>query len=799
MDYHEAASVLRSLQQRRPKLGTETTARMLSHLGDPHEAVDCVQIAGSNGKGSTARLLESALRADDRRVGLFTSPGLNDFREQVRVNGRTIPKARVAALVERLQPCLDRLRADDDEPTHFEVLTALTVAYFAEEGVDVAVLEVGIGGRYDATSAVDPVASAVTSVSLEHTELLGDTVEEIARDKAQVAPRGRPLVTGATGDALAAIREETPVVSVGDAESGADVVAVERGMHSRVENTVTIDGPDWRVETHLSLLGRHQATNAGVAATLARQAADVDEATLAEGLRAATWPGRFELVDRDPTVVLDGSHNPGAMETVRHLLERFPADDLHVVFGAMHDKDHARMAAALPDPATVYVTKPGVDRAADLDTLAAAAEDDAGRVVREPSVAEATERAVADAAPGDLVLVTGSLYAVAEARDRWTEPLVPKGDRGRRDASVVPTEVREGLDDVPDLGSRVLTTRLRPPQAERVTEHVEAVGGRVVTAASAGPGKLVPTAFAGTDTQLRDLAAALDGAGLGLARLARQVDERLGEPPSGPVPDADTAVMGILNVTPDSFHDGGEYDEVEAAVAHAREMVANGADIVDVGGESTRPGAEPVSVAEERERVVPVVERLADLDVPVSVDTRKAAVADAALAAGADIVNDVSGLSDPEMRFVVADHDAQLVLMHSISAPVDPDRSVTYDDVVDDVLADLTERVLRAERAGIDREDIVVDPGCGFGKTPAESFALVDRLDEFRALGCPLMVGHSRKSMFGLVTDGDRLPPTLAVTALAAERGADVVRVHDVAENAAAVRAASALAGRQYE
>jgi dihydropteroate synthase len=797
MNYHEAASVLRSLQQRRPKLGTETTARMLSHLGDPHESVDCVQIAGSNGKGSTARLLESALRADDRRVGLFTSPGLNDFREQVRVNGRTIPRERVTSLVERLQPCLDRLRAEDDEPTHFEVLTALTVAYFAEEGVDVAVLEVGIGGRYDATSAVDPVASAVTSVSLEHTELLGDTVEEIARDKAQVAPRGRPLVTGATGDALAAIREETPVVTVGDED--ADVVAVERGMHSRVENTVAIDGPDWGVETHLSLLGRHQATNAGVAATLARQVADVDPATLADGLRAATWPGRFELVDSDPTVVLDGSHNPGAMETVRHLLERFPADDLHVVFGAMHDKDHARMAAALPDPATVYVTKPGVDRAADLDTLAAAVDPHAGRVVREASVAEATERAVDAAAPDDLVLVTGSLYAVAEARDRWTEPLVPKGDRGRGDAPVVPAEVRAGLDEVPDLGSRVLTTRLRPPQAERVTERVEAVGGRVVTAPSAGPGKLVPTAFAGTDTQLRDLASELDEAGLGLARVARQVTDRLGEPPAGPVPDADTAVMGILNVTPDSFHDGGEYDEVEAAVAHAREMVANGADIVDVGGESTRPGAEPVSVAEERERVVPVVERLADLDVPVSVDTRKAAVADAALAAGADIVNDVSGLSDPEMRFVVADHDAQLVLMHSISAPVDPDRSVTYDDVVDDVLADLTERVLRAERAGIDREDIVVDPGCGFGKTPAESFALVDRLSEFRALGCPLMVGHSRKSMFGLVTDDDRLPPTLAVTALAAERGADVVRVHDVAENAAAVRAAGALAGRQYE
>jgi dihydropteroate synthase len=266
--------------------------------------------------------------------------------------------------------------------------------------------------------------------------------------------------------------------------------------------------------------------------------------------------------------------------------------------------------------------------------------------------------------------------------------------------------------------------------------------------------------------------------------------------PAPPLDGDGTAVMGILNVTPDSFYDGGEYDRLDAAVDRAEEMVTAGADIIDVGGESTRPGADPVAVAEEIDRVVPVVERLAALDVPVSVDTRKAAVADAALSAGADIVNDVSGLADPEMRFVVADHDAGLVLMHSIAAPVDPDTTVEYDDVVGDVLAELTEQVLAAERAGIDRSKIVVDPGCGFGKSAAESFELLDRLGEFRALGCPVMVGHSRKSMFAGVgeTPDERLPPTLAATTMAAERGADVVRVHDVAENAAVLRTADAAA-----
>jgi dihydropteroate synthase len=215
---------------------------MLSHLGDPQVGVDVVQVAGSNGKGSTARLLGHALRAGGLDVGVFTSPGLNNFWEQVQINGTAVPKTRVTDFIERIDPCLDRLATDDDMPTHFEVLTALAIDHFGREDVDVAVLEVGIGGHYDATSAVDPVASAVTSVSLEHTDLLGDTVEQMARDKAQVAPADAPLVTGGSDDALAAIRTETDVVTVGP--KAADVIAVENGMRCAIESEVSITGPD---------------------------------------------------------------------------------------------------------------------------------------------------------------------------------------------------------------------------------------------------------------------------------------------------------------------------------------------------------------------------------------------------------------------------------------------------------------------------------------------------------------------------------------------------------------------------
>ncbi|WP_049986014.1 dihydropteroate synthase [Halobellus rufus] len=818
MKYHEAADYLTSFQQRRPKLGIETTAQMLAHFDDPQDDVDCVQIAGSNGKGSTARMLDSVLRRAGVSVGIFTSPGLNDFREQVQVDGRKIPKSQLATYVEEIAPCIDRLREIDDEPTHFEVLTALALRHFSEMDVDVAILEVGIGGRYDATSAVDPIASAVTSVSLEHTELLGDTVEEIARDKAQVAPANAPLVTGATGAALEAIREITEVVAVGTEEGTdgdrPDVVAIERGMHSAVESDVRIAGPDWSVETQLPLLGAHQAANAGVAATLARQIADVDPETIAMGLRSVVWPGRFEIMSTEPMTVLDGSHNPGAAETLSALLDRYTYDDLHLVFGAMADKDHDEMVASLPPVASAYATRPDLDRAAEPDALAETLESRADAVEVVPSVAEATEAAIEAADPDDFVLVTGSLYAVAEARDRWARTLVPvvRPREAHVDASFVGAAF-----DVPTAGSpggpvtaadvdrRVFRTYLRPDQAERVADLATAVGVDCRRSRAGSPQKLVATVIAGTTTGLRELVSELADADLGLRHVATQLREQLGpqDPPNeaglGPLGGDDTAVMGILNVTPDSFHDGGEYEAVDAAVDRAQELVDAGAEIIDVGGESTRPGADPVPAAEEIDRVVPVIEALADLDAPISVDTWKAEVADAALAAGADIVNDVSGLADPEMPFVIAEHDASLVLMHSHSIPVDPDDTPVYDDVVEDVIDALNEQLIRAERAGIDPEKVVVDPGCGFGKSPEESFALIDRAAELRALGCPVLIGHSRKSMFEGVdyADDGRLTPTVAGTAIAADRGADVVRVHDVEENTSALRVAEGRLTRE--
>jgi len=804
MKFHEAANFLFELRRFASRPGTDATRELLSSLGDPHEGLRCVQIAGSNGKGSTARMVERTLREAGLDVGLYTSPHLDDVRERVRVNGRKIPEAAVVEFVEAAREYVTERGAAGDSPTFFETLTALALWEFDRQDVDVAVLEVGIGGRHDATSVVDPVASAVTSVTLEHTHILGDTVAEIARDKAHVAPDGEPLVTGTTGDALAAVREVAgDVVTVGGGDD-ADVTATYGGRDG-LEGAVSVDGPDWGVDTYLPLLGEHQAQNAGIAAALCRQVADVSRETLERGLRNAHWPGRFEVMGESPLVVLDGAHNPGSVERTAETLDSFDYDDLHVVLGAMVDKDHAGIAEALPDPDHVVACQPNVDRAESHHVLATALEaaTDA-EVETRHDVAGALGIALDAADEGDAVLVAGSLYAVREARTRWARSLVPK-----RVDSI--DEARETIEaaHVTDAGAwrmrgkgvhRVLRTRVQPRQAQYLKEELLSLGGEcAVSGLNDQDEESLDVVLMATMAQFKRLAEKLDGQPYGLSTFAdelrgalsiQQSDERDREHPW----DDGTAVMGICNITPDSFHDGGEYNAVEDAVARAERMVEDGADILDIGGESTRPGAEPISAAEEIDRVVPVIEELADLDVAISVDTRKAAVARAALDAGADILNDVSGLEDPEMRLVAAEYDVPVVVMHSIETPVDPDSDVEYDDVVEDCIDQLTERVLLAEKAGLDRDQIIVDPGLGFGKSPAEDFELLGRLAEFRALGCPLLVGHSHKSLFSLVGEdaGDCLEATVAGTTLAARQGADIVRVHDVAENAAAVRVAEA-------
>jgi dihydropteroate synthase len=242
-------------------------------------------------------------------------------------------------------------------------------------------------------------------------------------------------------------------------------------------------------------------------------------------------------------------------------------------------------------------------------------------------------------------------------------------------------------------------------------------------------------------------------------------------------------VMGIVNVTPDSFSDGGKFNTTEKAIAHALQLVEEGAEILDIGGESTRPGATPVPLDEELKRVIPVIEGLRDAGVPLSIDTYKPQVMQAAITAGADIVNDVCALREPQALEIVAASQVGVCLMHMQGRPQTMQADPQYDDVVSEVTGFLKERLDAAERAGINRSRIVLDPGFGFGKRTAHNLTLLNHLNDIQALGLPLLIGLSRKSVLGQVVGSsvdERVHASIAASVVSVMKGANIVRVHDV-------------------
>ncbi|WP_350343068.1 dihydropteroate synthase [Proteinivorax tanatarense] len=256
-----------------------------------------------------------------------------------------------------------------------------------------------------------------------------------------------------------------------------------------------------------------------------------------------------------------------------------------------------------------------------------------------------------------------------------------------------------------------------------------------------------------------------------------------------------TYIMGILNITPDSFSDGGDHYSIEEAIKHAKYMVSQGADIIDVGGESTRPGAEEVTLDVELKRVVPIVKELAkQTDVPISVDTYKAKVAEETLQAGAHIINDVWGLQkDPEMAPVLAQYNAPIVMMHN-------QKGTSYDgDIIESIKEFLRNSIEIALAAGVEKEKIILDPGIGFGKTAEQNIEVLGRLSELRELGYPVLLGTSRKSMLGKILD---LPPkqrvegTLATSVLGVSQGVEIIRVHDIEANLRAIKVTDAIVRR---
>ncbi|MGH7376030.1 MAG: bifunctional folylpolyglutamate synthase/dihydrofolate synthase [Candidatus Methylomirabilales bacterium] len=425
MTYPDALQYLYGLQRLGIKLGLDNIRRLLRALGHPERAFRTVHVGGTNGKGSTAALLAAILRAAGLRVGLYTSPHLLDFTERIQVNGEPIGPDAVADLTAEVRAAVEAAfaPAPDDLPSHptfFEVTTALAFLYFARAGAEWAVVEVGLGGRYDATNVLAPDLAVITNVTVEHQDLLGESLEAIAVEKAGIVKPGIPLVTAAAEPALGILRRAcgergAPLLHVPAAYAWSREASLPDGQ------VFSLRGPGTDRRTlQIGLLGRHQLENAATAVAAAERLREgglaLPETAVREGLAGARWPGRLQVVGERPCLLVDGAHNPAACRAVRDFLEEEALGRRLLVFGALKDKDWGQMLEILlPAFAAAILCRPPSDRAADPEMLLGTARGLCHHVEVVPEVPDALAAARALARPEDTILVTGSLFTAGAA------------------------------------------------------------------------------------------------------------------------------------------------------------------------------------------------------------------------------------------------------------------------------------------------------------------------------------------------------------------------------------------------
>ena len=420
MDYASALDHLYHLERFGIKLGLDNIRRLLGLLGDPQEGLKAVHVTGTNGKGSVSATVASALQAAGLRSALDTSPHLVRFNERIRVDGVPISDEDILRLWEGIQPALRQMDGERavNRPTFFEVTTALAFEYFRERKVDAAAIEVGMGGRFDATNVLDGRVAVVTRVGLEHTEHLGRTVDRIAREKAGIIKPTSHVVT-VDQEALPVIEARCHDVGAPLTVVGRDVT-VERLSQDLSSQRLRVRGPFGALEVTSPLVGSFQVENIALAVTALAEfregGLDVPDHAIISGVAATHWPARLQKIRDEPLVVVDGAHNgPAAAALASAYAELFPQRKCLLVTGILADKDLASMAASLgPLAARVIACHPKSHRAYHAEEVASAFRHYAPTQVV-PDVADAIDRALAEAAKDDLVLIAGSVYTAGEA------------------------------------------------------------------------------------------------------------------------------------------------------------------------------------------------------------------------------------------------------------------------------------------------------------------------------------------------------------------------------------------------
>lgn len=414
----ESLEYLYGLQRFGMIFGLSNIEGILRTLGNPHEALKVIHIGGTNGKGSVAVMVASVLRENEYRVGLYTSPHILSFTERIQINGQSISEAQVAAMTARIKKEIEDAKIPQ-QFTFFDFTTAMALLCFAEAEVDLAVVEVGLGGRLDSTNVVTPVVTLITNVSFEHRDVLGDSLTGIGREKAGIIKAGIPLVTGVTQKEI--LRELENICR----EKGAPLYLMGRDFFGEKEGPgiFRFKGRQWDFSgIKVSLLGQHQIANATMALEILEAMEEagypVTRESIYLGLEQVDWPGRLEIVRTRPWVVLDGAHNPaGAQALCEALSQGFSYDRCYFLLGIMKDKEVEKIVSILvPLSHELVLTQPKQDRAAPPERLLKAVETAGGRGRVIPDVAEGLDTLLSMAGSNDLICVAGSFYTIGEAK-----------------------------------------------------------------------------------------------------------------------------------------------------------------------------------------------------------------------------------------------------------------------------------------------------------------------------------------------------------------------------------------------
>lgn len=421
MNYQETLDWLFGLEARGIKFGLENTAELLRRMGNPQNEFRSVHVGGTNGKGSVSALISSSLREAGYRVGLYTSPHIVDFGERIQVDGKTLTKEDMLRLAEVVRKISTQMADEDPERrmTFFELTTTMAFARFAEMSVDWAVIEVGMGGRLDATNVINPECVVITRVGREHTEFLGGTIDEIAYEKAGILKPGVVSITGAAkGEGLEVIQSRAD-----DLKSPLRVLG--RDLRHRVLST-SLDGTTMEVEGGPTLFshlpGRFQGDNMALAYMALREieSSHLTEEVISKGMEQAVWPGRLETIHTDPRIILDATHTAEGARAVASEIEEMVEGDIILVLGVLNDKDLDGMARAFGSVSTSAIaTSPSSKRSFPASRVEETLRAHCPDVVRVDDVGEAIQHAIDHADRDDTILITGSLYTIGEARRWW--------------------------------------------------------------------------------------------------------------------------------------------------------------------------------------------------------------------------------------------------------------------------------------------------------------------------------------------------------------------------------------------